>query len=200
MVLLIVAPPLYKIQDSASILFDIIYIAVLFLGSLYTSKNVKDLILLLIIATITYLTHVLKSHSPELSLVNAIFTICFFIYVFINLIKFVFREKVIDSNGVYAATSGYLVLGIASAPLFYIIEQYYPGSFTIHEECVLYDFIYYSFITLTTVGFGDIVPVHPFAKAITLVISISGQLYLTILIAIIIGKYVFNLSNKITEI
>ena len=85
---------------------------------------------------------------------------------------------------------------MASSPLFYIIEGYYPGAFTITEGYTLYDFLYYSCITLTTVGFGDILPVHPFAKALTIIVSIFGQLYLTILIAIIIGKYMFYLSNK----
>jgi hypothetical protein len=195
-ILLIIVPPLYSISDSASILFDIIYFIVIFLGSLYTSINVRNLIVLIILGTLTYLTHILSDVLSQLQLLNAIFTIGFFITVLVNLIKFVLHEKFIDANGIYAVISGYLTLGLASAPLFFIIEKYYPGAFTILDGHTLYDFIYYSFITLTTVGFGDIYPVHPFAKGITIIISISGQLYLTILIAIIIGKYMFYLSKK----
>ncbi len=195
-ILLIIVPPLYSISDSATILFDIIYFIVIFLGSLYTSINKRNLIILMILGSLTYITHMLSDAVLHFKLLNALFTIGFFLTVLINLIKFVLYERIIDANGIYAAISGYLAIGLASAPLFFIIEKYYPGAFTITTGHTLYDFIYYSFITLTTVGFGDILPVHPFAKAITIIISISGQLYLTILIAIIIGKYMFYLSRK----
>jgi voltage-gated potassium channel len=198
-VLLIIIPPLDIVSESATILFDVIYFIVIFLGSLYTSNSVRNLILLIILGTLTYLTHIFPEVNSHYKLLNGLFTIGFFVTVFMNLIKFVLFEKVIDDNGIYAAISGYLVLGIASSSLFYIIEGYYPGSFTIAEGYTFYDFLYYSYITLTTVGFGDILPVHPFAKALTIIVSICGQLYLTILMAIIIGKYMFYLSKKHVE-
>ena len=199
LVLLIIVPPLYSVSDSATILFDLIYLIVLFLGSLYTSNSVRNLLILISLAIMTYITHLFLEATSQIKFVNAIFTISFFFIVFTNLIKFVLKEKFIDANGIYAAISGYLVLGVMAAPLFYMIERHFPGAFTIHANYVIYDFIYYSFITLTTVGLGDIVPIHPFAKAVTIVVSIGGQLYLTILIAIIIGKYMFNFSRKNLE-
>jgi len=52
-----------------------------------------------------------------------------------------------------------------------------------------YDFLYFSFITLTTLGYGDVTPVSAFAKSVTLIIAVSGQLYLTILVAMLVGKF-----------
>lgn len=84
-----------------------------------------------------------------------------------------------------------------AAPLFFLIELNFPDSFILPENWEYYDFIYFSYVTLTTVGFGDITPVHPFAKSFTILISIAGQLYLTILIAIVIGKYLASETVKI---
>ncbi len=83
-----------------------------------------------------------------------------------------------------------MILGIIAAPFFFLIEQNLPNSFNLPENTEFYDFIYFSYVTLTTVGFGDIAPVHHIAKSFSILVGIFGQLYLTILVAIIIGKYI----------
>ncbi|MEL6393410.1 MAG: potassium channel family protein, partial [Bacteroidota bacterium] len=57
------------------------------------------------------------------------------------------------------------------------------------------DLIYYSFITLTTVGYGDIVPTNQIIKSVSIIIAITGQIYLTFVVAIIIGKYLASNSQ-----
>lgn len=52
-----------------------------------------------------------------------------------------------------------------------------------------HDYLYFSFVTLSTLGYGDITPISPIAKSITLIIAVTGQLYLTILIAVLVGKF-----------
>ena len=56
------------------------------------------------------------------------------------------------------------------------------------------DFIYYAFVTMTTLGYGDITPVGSMARSLSIFFSVTGQLYLTMIIAILVGKY---LSQKI---
>ncbi len=53
----------------------------------------------------------------------------------------------------------------------------------------LHEYIYYTFVTFTTLGYGDIVPLVPISKSLSLVISISGQFYIAIIIAMLVGKY-----------
>jgi hypothetical protein len=55
-------------------------------------------------------------------------------------------------------------------------------------------FIYYSFVTLTTVGYGDITPNTSAAKVLTIFLCTAGQLYLTVLVGLIVGKYISKLS------
>jgi hypothetical protein len=88
--------------------------------------------------------------------------------------------------------AAFLVLGIIGMPMVGTIEHYYPGAYTLPDNFSYYDILYYCYITITTVGYGDISPVHPLAKALAILLSVSGQLYITFVVAIIIGKYLAN--------
>ncbi len=69
-----------------------------------------------------------------------------------------------------------------------------PGiNFTGGAVPGFHDYLYFSFVTLTTLGYGDITPVAAATKSIALVIAVTGQFYLTILVAMLVGKY---LSQK----
>jgi len=52
-----------------------------------------------------------------------------------------------------------------------------------------HDYIYFSLVTMTTLGYGDVTPVSSSAKSITIMIAVTGQLYLTILVAMLVGKF-----------
>ncbi len=91
---------------------------------------------------------------------------------------------------ILASISGYLIVGVLGGLLFSILEHSIPNSFkSMPENFDIYELLYFSFITLTSVGFGDITPNTNAAKSLTLLLAIAGQLYLTILIAILVGKY-----------
>ena len=55
------------------------------------------------------------------------------------------------------------------------------------------DTIYYTFMTFTTTGYGDIAPTHPFSKSLAVLISVCGQLYIAVIIAMLVGKYASTL-------
>ena len=59
-----------------------------------------------------------------------------------------------------------------------------------------HDYLYFSFVTVTTLGYGDITPANALAKSIVIVIAISGQLYLTVLVAMLVGKYLSIKQEK----
>ena len=83
-----------------------------------------------------------------------------------------------------------IVTGIIGGQACYLLELLQPGAFDYVGQSMWYDLQYFSFTSLTTMGITDVNPVSPQAKAITLMISLNGQLYLTIIIAILVGKYV----------
>ncbi len=112
------------------------------------------------------------------------------------LIKHVATNKNVTSAVVIQAICGYLLIGIIGVLLNAIL-------LTLNENAILFShtankfssIVYYSFITLTTIGYGEIVPQSVTARSISIFIGASGQIYLTVVIALIVGKF---LSSKLT--
>ena len=101
------------------------------------------------------------------------------------LLRQVFSVGPITSMRIQGAIAVYLGFGIAWAHAFHIAAVTNPGSFstTTNELTSVKDWLYFSFITLTTVGYGDIVPVKPIARSLATSEAITGQLYLAVLLA-----------------
>ncbi|MCU0431124.1 MAG: potassium channel family protein [Cytophagaceae bacterium] len=121
----------------------------------------------------------------------------YFLYFLIELMtKIVLTEK-ISPNLIYAAIVGFLVLGLLGATLASIIGMLNPASYNFPQNISHFKFenyMYYSFISITTVGYGDMTPNMPIAKTLAIFLCTSGHFYTSIIISIIIGKYI----NKIT--
>ena len=82
------------------------------------------------------------------------------------------------------------MLGVTWAYFYGVIQYFFPGAFApAGAPLNQLDFLYFSFTVLTTVGFGDIVPVHPVARGVTTIEQIIGVLYVAILIARLSGMY-----------
>lgn len=99
----------------------------------------------------------------------------------------------------------YLLIGLIFAMIISLIDHYDPKAFSFPNRTDtitvghLNDFIYFTFITLTTTGFGDIIPVEPYARSLTIFISITGQMYMAIIIAMLVGKYAASRQDDRNE-
>ena len=104
----------------------------------------------------------------------------------------------ITTNIIYCAVCGYLLLGLLGGMGFRLIHHFYENSFFMsggHEPKVD-DFTYLSFVTLATLGYGDISPISPPAKVVSIFLSVAGQMYLVVVIGIIIGKFNYYGQRK----
>jgi hypothetical protein len=101
------------------------------------------------------------------------------------------RSKRVNILEFLESINVYLLLGIAGSVLFGWLYSMKPEAFSAStgEFSSQADFIYFSFVTMTTLGYGDILPVGPLARSFTIMFSVAGQLYLTMIIAILVGKY-----------
>ena len=189
LLLLIILPPVSSILKHGLIITDIAYGLVILMAAIFTTSSSKEALAFLLLGGVIFFLFNLNSSKLPIALLNAILTTTFFTLVFWKLMNYVLTSKIIDINGVFACTAGYLVLGLIGTTLFVLIEIAFPNAFNLREQSNFQDLMYYSYITITTVGFGDITPAHPFAKSTTVLFGILGQLYLTILVGIIIGKY-----------
>ena len=101
-------------------------------------------------------------------------------------------------NRVVGALCIYLLLGVLWAVLFAFVELVEPTAFLDRGREVggpIEHFLYYSFVTLTTLGYGDITPVHPVARTLAYLEAVIGQLYIAVLIAGLVGRHVANLGS-----
>lgn len=85
---------------------------------------------------------------------------------------------------------GFVYLGIIGGILFEMTELLDPSSFQLPASASGYAFYYFSFISITGVGYGDITPLTAEAQALTLVLNIISQFYLAIIIGVFVGKYI----------
>ena len=85
---------------------------------------------------------------------------------------------------------GFIYLGIMGGIIFEFTHLLDPSSFKFPQNFSDYSFYYFSFISITTVGYGDITPLTASAQSLTLVLNIIGQFYLAIVIAVFVGKYI----------
>jgi Ion channel len=108
------------------------------------------------------------------------------------LLRYVFAREVMNTDRLWGAASAYLLIGVLWGYLFTIVDRAWPGSFSVRGELShlkLIDLVYFSFSTLTTTGFGDIVAVSEKAKMVATLEGIVGQLFIAILIAKLVGVY-----------
>ena len=109
------------------------------------------------------------------------------------LLRFIFQTKVVNTPVIYAASAVYLLLGAIFVPIYGIIETVYPGSFIdssmASEVFPWQNFVYYSYATLTTLGYGDILPVTMLARSAASLQAVIGVLYITVIMARLVGLY-----------
>jgi hypothetical protein len=97
----------------------------------------------------------------------------------------VFRAGPVNRHRIMGAIAVYLLLGLAWGETYYALALAVPGSFSLSaiRTSVPHVWMYYSFVTLTTVGYGDITPVGPMARTLAVMEALTGQLYPAILLA-----------------
>ena len=111
-------------------------------------------------------------------------------------LRFAMRSRTVHAEHLYAALSAYLLAGIFLGLLYWVLEQLRPSTFfTATGEFSRTSAIYFSFVTLATLGYGDIVPRSDLARGLAVVEGIGGQLFLAVLVARMVSSYVRGKDN-----
>jgi hypothetical protein len=108
------------------------------------------------------------------------------------ILRTVLRSGSVDAERICAALSAYLLFGIVCAVIYWLFEQARPGSLVSgagSAALTLRDAIYFSFVTLATLGYGDLVPASAPARSLAISEAIGGQLYLVVLVARLVTLY-----------
>lgn len=124
------------------------------------------------------------------------FMCAFFLFAAFCILRNVFRRREVNVDAVVGAVCGYLLAGAAFGNLFTVVELLHPGSFYIgtgiatqlenwHTRRFLFG--YFSLVTLTSMGYGDITPVAPAAASLAWMEAVFGQFYLAVVVAQLVG-------------
>ena len=122
-----------------------------------------------------------KGNSILLPLIFCIFTYSLFVQLL--------NAKEIDNGILMASLSALISIGMIGARIYLFVEEIQPGSFSNLTANPKDDLVYFSFVTMFTIGYGDIVPVSGYARNVTVLLSLVGHFYSVVIMAIIIGKY-----------
>ena len=143
---------------------------------------------------IRWLTFLLPGHLSPVW--NELCTVAATLVIGYIVLAQVFREGPINFVRVQGAVAAYLLLGVAYAHAYQINEYFNPSAVTSTggPMTTLVDWIYYSFCTLSTLGYGDIIPTSRSSRMLAIGEAISGQLFLAILIARLVGMAVSGAS------
>ena len=104
--------------------------------------------------------------------------------------KSILKSNEVDIDTVISAISGYILIGLGFGILFYILEFIRPGNFSGVEQLNYYDAEYFSFVTMSTLGYGDISPSSQVAKSLVIITTLFGQFYMVIVMGVIVGKFI----------
>ena len=137
----------------------------------------------------------LANHS-DIGYVNSLsylFNAALYIYMLVLMLRRIFLTQKVTKETIYLAITCYLMMGLTWTVVYIPLEIWAPGSFTFSADLppkvFWVDLYYFSFVTLTTLGYGDVSPVAPLTRMLAIFEAMAGVLYLGILMARLIGAY-----------
>lgn len=164
------------------------------------SKYLRFIIALLLLAIVWI--QPAGGQSDTLQIIKLISQALFFGFVIYSLLKFVTKAASINSNVILVVVTVYLLMGIIAGDISFLFYRVLPQSFAFPEwidSPGYVDFLYFGFITMSTTGFGDITPAGKEVQTFAYLLAIIGQLYVAIVIAVIVGKYLTGKNNSNVE-
>ena len=155
-------------------------------------------VLIGIVMILGLLQHIL--HSPSVEKIRVALTVVYLIQIMVMIWTYIEKEKKnqVKIDLIMAAACTYILIGMIWAYAYFFVESYHPGSFKMSENLgnELSSFNYYSFVTLTTVGYGDIQALTRPARTLSILEAIIGQLYLVIMISRLVGLHASQVVSE----
>jgi hypothetical protein len=178
------------------ILYSLCFTFVFLLSALALSKERSKVFSIAVtVVIIEWLSELLN--LSLLSTLSSVANIAFFDLIVILFILQIARAKTVTPQVIMESINGYLMLGMSFSILIALVCILDPSAFSFKHLSETMDptlsyvsnYIYFGFVTLSTLGYGDIVPLTPAARSLAIFTSITGQMYVAIIIAALVSKY-----------
>jgi hypothetical protein len=174
--------------------------AVVLLSAVFAVSRVRHQVIITALLAVSIVTAFLMKRAafPEhFELAANLLGSLFFGYTAGIILAFIVRARRVSADVIYAAIVVYLFIGIFWADVYHLFYQLSPESFSMSPDAAAAStasFTYFSFVTLTTLGYGDISPLGASARSLAVLEAVVGQLYLTVLIARLVGLHISHSS------
>lgn len=141
------------------------------------------------------------SKTPFVLVTELILSVCTFLLLIILVLMKVFEPGPITAHRVIGSIVIYMLLAHLWTVVYIFFYEHIPGSFQLtlpefESNSIQANFLYFSYVTLSTTGFGEILPLHPFVRALVNLESIFGVLYPVVLIGRLVSDANVNYKNK----
>jgi hypothetical protein len=192
---MLVLGPLVEEFVGLKILIDILWSAI-FVSAIYAVSQKKRHIVIGVLLALPMLGSIWTKYffqNKALMVVGSLCGAAFFLFAIIQMLIFIYRQKEVTRDLIVGAAVVYLFMALMWTFIFGVVETLHPGSFNIPQGQDIEanrTFLYYSFVTLTTLGYGDITPATGLARSLCILEAVIGQLYLVVQVAWLVGVHV----------
>jgi len=177
-------------------------LAAVFIGCIWAVASQRRL---LVVALLLGVPALASAFIPDDSAITAslVLGMAMMGFICVVFLSRILKHPVVTSGTVSASLVVYLLLGIIWYRAYQLVEQILPGSFygVAASDGVATggELFYYSFVTLTTLGYGDMGPVSDYARSLAITEAVVGQLYLVVLVASLVGMYITDRGQSTGE-
>ena len=189
--LLIILYPYFEATTVGSILVALLLTAVLLSGIYAVSYDFRYVAAGILLAIPTFVLSWSDFFSPSgvTTIAEQLFITVFLGYTIIVLLKHIFLSKNISFDEIFGGVGVYIMIGLAFTQCFSILNELSPGAFySPTKEITNSTLLYMSFVTLSTVGFGDVTPNSPMAQSLVIIETIIGVIYVAVLIGTLVNS------------
>jgi hypothetical protein len=214
-VLMISGPILHELMPGprsipTRVVFAFVVVMLLLSAVLAVSEHPRTMRIAWMIALPTCLLKGLEllSDNPAIVIASHVMSGLFLLFTVGVILKYLFVAEQVTFDMICASLCVYLLLGVSWAIAYSLIGVIHPGSFHFALEETGGDAVmrfegeraflalYYSVVTLTTLGYGDIIPTSPLARTLAATQALTGQLYLAVLVARLVGLHIAQATTK----
>jgi hypothetical protein len=192
---MLIVGPLFEEFVGLKILIDILWSAI-FVSAIYAVSQKKRHIVIAVLLALPMLGSIWSKYFFQHKALLVVGSLCgaaFFLFAVIQMLIFIYSHKEVTRDLIVGAAVVYLFMALMWTFIFVVVEILHPGSFSIPEGQDIgatQSFLYYSFVTITTLGYGDITPVTRLARSLSVLEAVIGQLYLVVQVAWLVGVHV----------